>query len=240
MSKRVAMICGYPSRGKTTALRNLDRVLHVNCESEAKEPAFSYKNKKAFKTVTLSDPDQLQEAFEFAESNPDYHTIVIDGFNFLMDMYESQKIINSTDTRAGWQNYGQFIKYIMQTLVANSSKNIIFLAHIEDIYNKQDMATYQKVPIKGSVGKTGIEAYFTTILQAERVDLETLQDVKNDLLHITEDEQEDGYKYVLQTRVNKGNIGSNIRTPMGLFARNEQYIDSDIALVINRLNEYYD
>ena len=107
MSKRVALICGFPARGKSTSLKDMDNVLHINCEGSAKELSFSLKGKKAFKTLTLSSPAQLPEAFAWIENQPDYHTMVIDGLNFLMDMFESQNIYQSADSRAAWGDYAQ-------------------------------------------------------------------------------------------------------------------------------------
>lgn len=240
MTKRVALICGKPAKGKSTSLRNMDNALHVNCEGSAKELSFSLKNKKAFKSVTLEEPTQLTEVFEYAKENPQYHTIVIDGLNLLAEMFESKFVLTQVDTRSAWGDYAQFLKYIMQTLVATCDKNIIFISHVEDIHDKNNMITQQKVPIKGSVGKTGIEAYFSTILQADVVPIETLENIQNDLLTITDDEKEEGFKYVFQTKITKDTLGSNIRTPIGLFDKSELYIDSDVVKVIERLNEYYE
>ena len=235
----MALICGFPARGKSTSLKDMDNVLHINCEGSAKELSFSTKGKKAFKSLTLSSPAQLPEAFAWIENQPDYHTMVIDGLNFLMDMFESQNIYQSTDSRAAWGDYAQYLKNIMQTLVAKCTKNVIFIAHIDSVYSESEQQFNYRIPVKGALAKSGIEAFFTTILLAERVKVTKLESFKSDLLHITDDEQEDGVKYVFQTRVTKDTVGSNIRTPIGLFERNETYIDSDLNKVIQRLNEYY-
>ena len=239
MSKRVALICGFPARSKSTSLQNMDNVLHINCEGAAKELSFSLKGKKAFKTLTLKSPAQLPEVFAWIETQPDYHTLVIDGLNFLMDMFESQNIYQSADSRAAWGDYAQFLKNMMQTLVANCTKTVIFISHIDSVYSESEQQFNYRVPIKGALAKTGVEAFFTTILNAERVKVTKLEPYQNGLLTITPDEEEDGVKYVFQTRVTKDTVGSNIRTPIGLFERNETYIDSDLTKVIQRLNEYY-
>ena len=239
MSKRVALICGFPARGKSTSLKDMDNVLHINCEGSAKELSFSTKGKKAFKSLTLSSPAQLPEAFAWIENQPDYHTMVIDGLNFLMDMFESQNIYQSADSRAAWGDYAQYLKNIVQTLVANCTKNVIFIAHIDSVYSESEQQFNYRIPVKGALAKSGIEAFFTTILLAERVKVTKLESFKSGLLHITDDEQEDGVKYVFQTRITKDTVGANIRTPIGLFDRNETFIDSDMNQVIKRLEEYY-
>lgn len=240
MTKRVALICGLPAQGKSTSIRKLDNVLHINCEGSAKELTFSTKNKQAFMSVTLDDPMQLSEAFEYAEAHPEYHTVVVDGVNFLMDMYESLYVYNSADTRSSWQHYGQFMKQLMQTGVASSSKNVIFISHVERKYDEKTMQTIYKVPMKGAIAKAGIEAFFSTILYATIKDVADLEKYQNDLLQITQDEQEEGFKYVFQTRILREETGMNIRTPIGLFSRAETFIDSDMVKVIQRLNEYYE
>lgn len=51
-----------------------------------------------FKEYTITDPEQIEEAFEEVEGMDDIHTIVIDSLTYLMDMYESLFVINSTNT----------------------------------------------------------------------------------------------------------------------------------------------
>ena len=78
------------------------------------------------------------------------------------------------------------------------------------------MAMDSKVPIKGAVGKIGIEADFTTILSTKQMPIKKLEGIENDLLHISDEEKEDGFKYVFVTRVSKDNIGEKMRSAMGL------------------------
>ena len=83
------------------------------------------------------------------------------------------------------------------------------------------------------------EADFTTILTAKQIPVKKLEGIKNDLLHITDEEREDGAKYVFATRVNKETIGDQTRAAIGLWNRNELYIDNDLNQVFKRINEYY-
>jgi hypothetical protein len=59
------------------------------------------------------------------------------------------------------------------------------------------------------------------------------------LLTITDAEKEDGVKYVFCTRITKETAGSKMRSAMGLWNRNELYIDNDMDLVFKRLRAYY-
>jgi hypothetical protein len=66
-----------------------------------------------------------------------------------------------------------------------------------------------------------------------------LEGHENDLLHITDEEKEDGLKYVFCTRVTKESVGEKMRSAIGLWDRKELYIDNDLEQVFNRLKQYY-
>ena len=69
--------------------------------------------------------------------------------------------------------------------------------------------------------------------------IKTLEKYPNALLVITDEEREDGVKYVFQTRITKDSAGEKMRSAMGLWNRDELYIDNDLQLVFNRLKEFY-
>lgn len=139
-----------------------------------------------------------------------------------------------------WAEYGNFYRELIHAIKAGTKDYIIF-AHEDQFLNEQSMQMESRVPVKGSVGKTGVEADFTTILSTKQMPVKKLQDPKlqNDLLHISEEEEEDGFKYVFCTRVTKETVGEKMRSAMGLWKRNELYIDNDVNQVMQRLREYY-
>lgn len=96
------------------------------------------------------------------------------------------------------------------------------------------------VPVKGALAKKGLEAYFTTVINVSKMTVKDLQKTPNDMLNITEDDEELGFKHVFQTRTTKKTIGDRIRSPMGMWKKEELYIDNDIAPVIKRMIEYYE
>jgi len=108
------------------------------------------------------------------------------------------------------------------------------------VYNESELVTEIKVPVKGSVGHTGVEADFTTIIGTKKVPLSKLEGFENDLLNITPREEALGFKYVFQTYIDKDTLQDKMRSAMGLWADNEMYIDNDILHVTKRLEEYYD
>ena len=67
-----------------------------------------------------------------------------------------------------------------------------------------------------------------------------LEKYQNPLLNITEEEQELGIKHVFQTRVTKETVNERIRFPMGLFPKEYTFIDNDMSVLLNYLNNYYE
>ena len=235
VNDKLVLFCGESATGKSACLRNLRKVLYLNCESGKKLPF----KPQQFKEVVITDPYQVYEGFAWAETQPDIDTIIIDGLNYLMDMFESVHVLPSTNTMKAWGDYSQFFRNLMQQYVAKSSKNIIFTAHTRTIYNETSMAMETKVPVKGALANTGIESYFSCIVSAKRMKLKDLEAYPNDLLKVTPREEALGFKYVFQTQITKDTVQERMRSPMGLFDDAETFIDNDAALVLKRLNEYY-
>lgn len=235
VNDHLVLICGESSTGKSACLRNLQNVLYLNCESGKKLPF----KPKSFKEVTITDPYQVYEAFDWAEKQDEIHYIVIDGLNFLMDMFESVHVLTSSNTMKSWGEYSQFFKNLMQQYVSKSTKNVIFTAHTKSALNESAMVIETKVPIKGALANQGIEAYFSSIVSTKKVKLKDLENYSNELLNITDKEKALGFKYVFQTQITADTVNERMRSPMGLFEDNETYIDNDAKLLMDRLNEYY-
>jgi hypothetical protein len=237
INDHLVLISGKSATGKSAALMGLENptgVMYLNCESGKRLPF-----RAQFKQYTITDPLQINEAFEAAEGMSDIHTIVIDTLTYLLDMYESTHVLNSTNTMAAWGNFAQYFKRLMQHYVAKSTKNVIFLAHTADSLNEGDMVMETKVPVKGSLKNNGIESYFSVVLSSKKVPVKTLEAYQSDLLTITPEEEALGYKYVFQTKLTKETVNERIRGPLGLFETNETYMDNNVQLVLNRLREYY-
>ena len=83
------------------------------------------------------------------------------------------------------------------------------------------------------------EAYFSTIVAAKKLPLKDLEGYSSDLLHITEEEKDLGFKYIFQTRITKNTTGERIRSPMGLFTKEQTYMDNDCQVLLDHLTEYY-
>lgn len=235
----LVLICGLSAGGKSASLHLLKKpegVLYLNCEANKKLP-FPTK----FVQVSITDPLQVPALIATMESKQQCHTIVVDTSTFLMDMFESMYILPKeiTDTMSAWSDYAQFLKNLMQDQIAKSTKNIIFLAHVHTVLNENEMVMETKVPVKGQLAKNGIEAFFSTIIYAKKVTTTVLESYKNDLLVITPEEENLGFKYVYQTQLTKETVTERIRASMGMWNQQETFIDNNAQLVLNRLHEYY-
>lgn len=237
INDQLVLISGESGTGKSASLMNIpnqERWLYLNCEAGKRLP---FRNK--FDTHIITDPYNIPEAFDFAKGNKDYDGIIVDTLTFMMEMYESLYIVGSANGQAAWGNYAQFFKNLMQVHVASSDKSVIFLGHTRSDYDDKDMGYKTSVPVKGSLKNNGIEAYFSTVVSTKKVTLKDLENYKSDLLHITEQDEMLGYKHVFQTQLTKNTTGERIRSPMGLFTREQTYMDNDAALLLGHLNSYY-
>jgi hypothetical protein len=116
---------------------------------------------------------------------------------------------------------------------------VIILAHTLETLDEKAMEYRTSVPVKGSLKNQGIEAYFSTVVAAKKVSLKELEAYGSELLEISEDDQTLGYKHVFQTRLTKLTVGERIRSPMGLFERDQTYMDNDAQLLLDHLHRFY-
>jgi hypothetical protein len=250
MNDNLVLLCGKSAAGKSASLQNIKEpkgVLYLNCENNKKLPF-----KADFIQYTITDPDHVPMiigAVETEESitiaGKDYdtakiHTIIIDSLTYLMDMYESTKVLNSSNTMQAWGGYAQFMKQMMAQDVAKSSRNVIFLAHTSDVYNESEMVNETLVKVKGSLMNQGIESFFSTVISCKKMPLSKLKLADSIMYNINDDEDMLGFKYVYQTRLTKETVNERMRSPVGMWEIKETFIDNNIQHVLNRLHDYYD
>ena len=219
-------------------LDDANGVVYLNTENGKKLPF-----KSGFQTQTILDPHDVPKIIDDLndEQYRNIHTIVIDSATYLLDMYESLFVTNdgNTNTMKAWGDFGKFWKTLMQNHVARSNKNIVFTAHTLREFNDDAGRWEAKVPVKGALKNNGLESYFSCVISTKKVSTKELEKYSNDLLTITDREQDLGFKYVFQTKLTKGTVGERIRGPIDLFSDQETYIDNNMQLVLDRLHEYY-
>lgn len=237
INDQLVLICGLSGSGKSASFRNIrnqENWLYLNTEAGKRLP---FKN--SFESYKITEPEQVLEAFDVAQNEPRYEGIVVDSLTFLMDLYESTRVLTAANMMKSWSNYNQYFKELMQQKVAYLNKPVLFTAHVQDILDEKTMEMKTQVPVKGALKGTGAEAYFSTIVYAKKVSIKELENFENELLNITDEEREVGFKHVFQTRITAKTTGEKIRSPMGLFDKSMTYIDNDSQLLLDYLTEYY-
>ena len=240
MNNNIVLISGKSTTGKSTCLKDiedLNGVLYLNCESNK---ALTFPNANKVRAKTILDPYTIYALFDKAEKSDKIHTIVIDSLTYLMDMFESTKVLTSTNTMKAWGQYAQFMKNMMAQNVANSNKNIIFIAHTSDIFNESEMVNETMVKVKGSLMNTGVESYFSTVIGCKKVPLKNLEGYKSKFLSYNDEEKLLEYKYVYQTKLTKDTVNERIRSPMRMWDTQETFIDNNLQHILDRLHTYYD
>lgn len=234
---QMALIGGLSGTGKSASLRNIaDQKdwFYLGTEAGKRLPF-----KGNFKEFRIEDPFQVHEAFEHFTSDPDCKGGIVDSITFMMDMFETLYIYNSSNTQKAWADYQQFFKTLMQNKVVKFGKPVLMTAHTLATYNEATLSNEVAVPVKGALKNNGIESYFSTVVAAKKMPIKDLKDYENDLLVITEDEELVGYKHVFQTRITKQTIGERIRSPLGMFTREETFMDNDAQKLLQRLHDFY-
>ncbi len=235
---QLILICGASATGKSASLQNIrnpEKWLYLNTEAGKRLPF-----KDSFRTARVDDPLQVPQAFEYAIENKDsVDGIIVDSLTFLMEQYESKYVLTASNTMKAWSTYQQFFKDLMQDKVIKFGKPVIFIAHTQKVINENTGETEVAIPIKGALKGNGVESYFSCIVATKKVPLRDLESYKSNLLHITEEDELVGYKHVFQTKITRNTTGERIRSPMGLFTREETYMDNDAQILLDRLNDFY-
>lgn len=237
INDQLILVVGYSATGKSASLRNIrdqEKWMYLNTEAGKRLP---FKNK--FQTYRISDPYQVHEGFDHGTDNPQVNGIIVDSVTFLMDMFETMYVLPSSNTMKAWGDFGQFFKTMMQEKVTLFQKPAIFTAHVRDDLDEKNMEMKTAVPIKGALKNNGVEAYFSTVVAAKKIPIKELEKYGSNLLTITDEEKELGFKHVFQTRPTKTTTGERIRSPMGMFSREQTYIDNDVQLLLDHLDTFY-
>lgn len=234
---QLILVVGYSAAGKSASLRNIrnqENWMYLNSESGKRLP---FQNR--FRQHRVSEPYEVHQALDELTGQDDIDGMILDSLTFLMDMYETQYVLNSANTMKAWGDFAQYFKILMQEKVTRFGKPVIITAHVKDELDEKSMEMKTCVPIKGSLKNNGVEAYFSTVVAAKRMTLKDLAGYSSDLLKITEEDTDLGYKHVFQTRPTAKTVGERIRSPMGLFSKNQTYMDNCCQVLLDHLNKFY-
>lgn len=236
---QMILIGGVSGAGKSAALRNIrdqHRWIYLNTEAGKRLP---FKN--SFINVRVDDPYQIYGYIDDAiENAEEVDGLIIDSATFMMDMFEMLYIRGAANTQTAWGDFAAFWKELLQVKLVKFGKPVIIIAHVLETYDEGSMSMKRSVPIKGSLKNNGVEAYFSTVVEATKLPLKELEKYDSDLLHVSEDEHELGFKYVFQTRLTGTTTGTRIRSPMGMFNKSQTFMDNDAQLLLDHLHKFYD
>lgn len=237
-NNQLVLISGHSATGKSASLQNIRDQAHwgyLGCEAGKRLP---FKNN--FQSFRIGDPYQVWEAFDhFTHTDTSCVGLCVDTLTFLMDMMENLYVNGAKDGQKAWSDYAQFFKTLMMQKVVAFKHPVIFMAHLIEKHDEVAMEMKTSVPIKGALKNNGVESWFSTVVSTKKMTLKELAPYANDLLHISEDDEMLGYKHVFQTRPTKTTTGERIRSPMGLFSREQTYMDNDAQLLLDHLKAFY-
>lgn len=235
---RTIMIAGAANTGKSTALRNLkDRASYAYLNADDK--ALPIGGAKAFLTnQRITDPTVIQDYYRQLETEPKCKGIILDTITYLMAAYERKVVDVSNEGFEAWKHYNHFYKEL-NDLIKDSQKTQIIMAHTNTELNTQSMNMEAKILVKGSAGKTGIESDHTLIVTTKQMPIAKLKEYNTPLLTYSPQEELTGMKYVFSTILTKESIGDRTRAPLDFWSIDEIYIDNDIQIVLDRMDEFY-
>jgi hypothetical protein len=240
INNKLLLICGVSGTGKSFSFKDLpdqQNWWYLNAEAGK---ALPYRNK--FSTYVITDPYEVISALEQGTTDPECKGIIVDSLTFLMDMFETNYVLApGADSRKAWGLYQQYFKTMLQNKVPLFNKPVFFTAHVMETQDEKTLDWRTSVPIKGALKGNGVEAYFNNIIYAKKMSIKKLEKYieGNNLLHITDEEKELGFKHVFQTRLTAETIGERIRGPYDMFSKQETFIDNDVSQVLKRIDEYY-
>lgn len=230
------MVTGETNTGKTRSLKELCQrkgVFYANVDGNNKLP---FKN-NAF-VYNMTDPKHIFSIFEQFEANDEYHTFILDTvtfwFNHYVDTYQKQY----KNGLAFWNDFGMDVRKLFVDVFKKSNKNVIVLAHVNKVYNEHSQEYEFKIPIKGSTKDIGIEAFVQNIVTTKTMNISKLEKYVNPNLTFTPKEKELGVKYVYQLGKTKEFPNEKVRMPEDLFEGDPTYIDNNMALLIDALDNY--
>lgn len=235
----VVLVAGNPATGKTTSLSTLPepkKVLYLNSE-KGKDLPFIQSPDNEFKMVMIDHPNALSQIIAMLHDKSvqeKYDTVVIDSLTMYGELIEAttMKELKGFDK---WTHYSDELNSV-SNLIGRFDElpfNWIITGHNAVTEDSQGNNTQVKLNLKGSVGKVGFEKNFNLVVHTVKKKLEELVaegyvSENNPYLHITEEDEEMGFKYCYQVLPDPGSVATAIRCIRGVFSPKQRFIDADI------------
>ena len=217
MSKKMILIVGKTSTGKTSSLRNLPLEKTVYIDTDRKGIK-SFRDMDKFKEwVKLDYVDHLIPGLEALEVDDECEYVVLDTLSLAFDMFYTQKISGAVDSRAQWSAYKDWFNKLIQ-FIKTSKKHYIILSHEKTTYNEEMMETSTMAYAQGSV-YSRIEENFAVVAYTQKF------------------KKDDEIKYGFQVNPTKEHMNTSAKSPMGMFT--EPLVeDNDVMILFEAIDNY--
>lgn len=223
--------------GKTFSIGEIPELGHIGLDpketyviSVTSKPLTFPKSRELYKVAAKGQP---QTGNRYITNNPEevagvittlfqspFKNIVVDDFNYLMqDFYMDNALKGGWDTP---KKIGYFMGKIFTAIekFENSDKNIIVLAHGEEV-QKPDGRVYVKMKTTGRM----VDEYVTP-------------EGKFDVTLVGKSRYDNANKKVIKEFItNEDEYNSSPKSPYGMFP--DLYIPNDLGVVVARVKEYY-
>jgi energy-coupling factor transporter ATP-binding protein EcfA2 len=215
MDNNIVLIYGSSGSGKSSSLRHLDFDSTVLINIEGK--MLPIRGASKMRQEVPKNLTEVKVAIKKAVDDDSVKTIIFDSLTMFGDNILYPELVRDVpDSRSGWLDYRDAISGMLE-YCKKSGKSFIFIALASDVLNEKE-AVLKTVPaIQGSM-KNSLSSHFTVVLKT------------NVLV-------EDGeLRYVFQTNKTAKDKDNEAKSPFGLF--DELYIDNDVKLVFDSIDEY--
>ena len=217
-NKKLLLIVGSTGKGKSSSIRNMpmDRTAYIDFDRKAIK---AFKGmEKLNQWIKVDYVDHLEPGLKALEEDDSIDFIVIDTMSFALDMFVSQKIEGSVDSRAMWGEYKQWFNRIMH-IAKTSKKSYVFIMHDKSAYNEEAMEVKTQAYAQGSIFGA-VESHFAVVAYAHK--------------YLDENNMP---KYGFLVGPTKDTLHLSAKSPMMMF--DEPLIkDNDVMLLFEAIDNY--
>ena len=220
------IILGKSGSGKSTSIKGLDpketiviNTLKKRLPFKGSSSIYSIDNKNLFQKDSYTEIINLLNNIN--EKNSSCKNIIIDDFIYVM-----RKEYFATAKITGYNKFVEMAQHFQQIISTcenlREDLNIFFILHSEDVQNDKATVGYKV----STIGKMIDDCYNPV----EVVPMVLYSSVKYD--------DKGNPKYGFYTkRCIEGTVEIPAKTPEGMF--DEDFINNDLGVVVNKMNEYY-
>lgn len=167
------------------------------------------------------------------------NVVILDTITHLMRNYVIKYVNTSSDTRSAWTQYLDFYVKVTEQLKLGNF-NTVVMGHLS-VERDEDSGKIIDVacPLQGQAKRLGIETDYSIIVESATISLKLAKKhAHKKLLTITDEDKAMGMKRVFVTRKHKKFNFTKARLKYGLIPVTQLYINNDIQMLLDLLNNY--